>query len=109
MIADRDTNQVFVSEWLQKVHPAFFSRFSELLKNVHINMTLLSNTADIWCRDYMPIQLAEEDFLQYRLSRLSHKERIRQAIYYGFKERVQCFEATQYPSHRFDNRWRECG
>lgn len=66
MIADRDTNQVFVSEWLQKVHPAFFSRFSELLKNVHINMTLLSNTADIWCRDYMPIQLAEEDFLQYR-------------------------------------------
>lgn len=40
--------------------------FSELLKNVHINMALLSNTADIWCRDYMPIQLAEEDFLQYR-------------------------------------------
>lgn len=66
MIADRDTNQVFVSEWLPKVHPAFFSRFSELLKNVHINMALLSNTADIWCRDYMPIQLAEEDFLQYR-------------------------------------------
>ena len=66
MIVDKDTNQVFVSEWLQKVHPAFFSRFSELLKNVHINMALLSNTADIWCRDYMPIQLAEEDFLQYR-------------------------------------------
>ena len=38
MIVDKDTNQVFVSEWLQKVHPAFFSRFSELLKNVHINM-----------------------------------------------------------------------
>lgn len=55
MIVDKDTNQVFVSEWLQKVHPAFFSRFSELLKNVHINMALLSNTADIWCRDYMPI------------------------------------------------------
>ena len=36
MIVDKDTNQVFVSEWLQKVHPAFFSRFSELLKNVHI-------------------------------------------------------------------------
>lgn len=66
MIVDKDTNQVFVSEWLPKVHPAFFSRFSELLKNVHINMTLLSNTADIWCRDYMLIQLAEEDFLQYR-------------------------------------------
>lgn len=27
MIVDKDTNQVFVSEWLQKVHPAFFSRF----------------------------------------------------------------------------------
>lgn len=66
MIVDKDTNQVFVSEWLPKVHPAFFSRFSELLKNVHINMAQLSNTADIWCRDYMPIQLAEEDFLQYR-------------------------------------------
>ena len=31
MIVDKDTNQVFVSEWLPKVHPAFFSRFSELL------------------------------------------------------------------------------
>lgn len=27
MIVDKDTNQVFVSEWLQKVHPAFFNRF----------------------------------------------------------------------------------
>ena len=89
MIVDKDTNQVFVSEWLQKVHPAFFSRFSELLKNVHINMALLSNTADIWCRDYMPIQLAEEDFLQYRYypDYLTKKESDKQYIDRGCKER----------------------
>lgn len=66
MIVDKDTNRIIRFRMASKVHPAFFSRFSELLKNVHINMTLLSNTADIWCRDYMPIQLAEEDFLQYQ-------------------------------------------
>jgi hypothetical protein len=27
MIADRDTNQVFVSEWLPKVHPAILQPF----------------------------------------------------------------------------------
>ena len=68
MIRDKDTNIVYFSEWLKARHggyPGFFKRLTALLDEVGIKWDFLKNTADYWVRDYMPLQLAENDYLKY--------------------------------------------
>lgn len=68
MIQDKDTNIVYFSEWLNVRHggyPGFFKRLTALLDEVGIKWDILSNTVDYWVRDYMPLQLAENDYLKY--------------------------------------------
>lgn len=66
MITDERTDTVFLSTWLQKSHPAFFDKFTTCLNKSNIKWRFIGNTADIWCRDYMPIQIEEREFVQYR-------------------------------------------
>ncbi len=65
MISEQQTNEVFFSDLLPK-------RFGELYKEIifHLNHhniphQLIENTNDIWCRDYMPIQINSEEFVQF--------------------------------------------
>jgi len=39
------------------------------LANLHIEYKFLTNTKDIWCRDYMPIQIAQDRFIQFALTK----------------------------------------
>lgn len=66
MNTDKETNIVYLSETLPKHFSDFFKRFTKLLDEMQIKWELLSNTNDIWARDYMPIQLGENDFLKYK-------------------------------------------
>lgn len=69
MINDRDTNIVYLSEKLKDgeySHPKFFKRFTSLLDSLGIKWSLLRHTKDFWVRDFMPIQIAKDDFLKYR-------------------------------------------
>lgn len=66
MIHDNDTNLVYLSPWLKDSFPDFFNRFSALLDQNDISSILLPQTNDFWCRDYMPIQIDENYFVQYR-------------------------------------------
>lgn len=67
-IMDSDTNVVFISSWLKKECPDFYKRFVALLDNLHHDFTyhIMQSTNDIWTRDYMPIQIYENHFVQYR-------------------------------------------
>ncbi|MGY6742511.1 MAG: agmatine deiminase family protein [Cecembia sp.] len=44
----------------------FFEVLSGILKAQKIPFQLLPKTNDIWARDYMPIQIERDDFLEYR-------------------------------------------
>ncbi|MDO4160414.1 MAG: hypothetical protein Q4D41_08160, partial [Prevotellaceae bacterium] len=66
MITDKETNVVYLSPWLNKYHPEFFQEFKLLLERTGIPVEILENTADMWCRDYMPIQISDNKFVQYR-------------------------------------------
>ena len=68
MIADIDTNVVLFSEWLEKdaKYAGFFGRLKQMLDGLGIQWAILPKTQDIWARDYMPIQLAENDFVGFR-------------------------------------------
>ncbi|MBA7580751.1 hypothetical protein ES708_22645 [subsurface metagenome] len=68
MISDRDTNNVYFSERLKTD-----SRFSDTCKQITdildsfgVKPKYLPDTKDIWARDYMPIQVAKDKFIEYR-------------------------------------------
>src|SRR4051812_2109866 len=63
MIAEWDTNHLFVSDRLEGDDPALLASLRSVLNGVPIE--IIPGTSDIWCRDYMPIQLDEKTFCQF--------------------------------------------
>src|SRR4051794_22486519 len=63
MIAEWDTNHLFLSDRLENKEPALLVSLRSVLTGVPIH--IIPGTADIWCRDYMPIQLDEVRFCQF--------------------------------------------
>lgn len=62
MIADWDTNRLFVSDLLEKSEPDLFSWLQSLSG---LALESVPGTSDIWCRDYMPVQLDDCRFCQF--------------------------------------------
>jgi len=68
MISDFDTNTIYFSELL-KTDKRFAKALGEILdalKSIGIIPKFLPKTKDIWARDYMPIQISETEFIEYR-------------------------------------------
>jgi len=68
MIKDTETTAVYFSELVttdKKFAPAF-NRIKVVLDKHNIPIKLLRRTKDIWCRDYMPIQINKDHFVQFR-------------------------------------------
>jgi agmatine deiminase len=59
-------NLVFISDRLPARHPALVDALGRILADHGIPLRTIAGTRDIWCRDYMPVQLAPGDVLQYR-------------------------------------------
>lgn len=66
MIADWQTNRVYVSGLLRQKFPDTYRRISDALKTFGYTLEDLPNTRDIWARDYMPIQVSNDKFIEYR-------------------------------------------
>ena len=69
LMHDKDTNLVYFSPWLKdnkEGHPEFYKRLKDVLNEMEIESKELKSTNDYWARDYMPIQLGENEFLKYR-------------------------------------------
>lgn len=68
MIKDKDTNTVYFSEHIltNNEYISAFKRIQFLLDKHNIKYKFLTNTKDIWCRDYMPIQIEIDEFVQFR-------------------------------------------
>lgn len=68
MISDKETNTIYFSELLKTD-----SRFTETSKQIistlqtyGAKIKFLPGTKDIWARDYMPIQICKDKFIEYR-------------------------------------------
>jgi len=67
MINDNQTNTVYFSAKLREPKFAdFCSELVTILNRHHTSHHFLQNTNDIWCRDYMPVQVREDVFIEYR-------------------------------------------
>lgn len=66
MITDNLTNTVFFSGLLPEKCPTLNELLVKALDENGIHYVCLSETKDIWCRDFMPIQIAEDRFVSYK-------------------------------------------
>lgn len=68
MIPGKETNKVYLSERLFSDEPftETCNTLIALLKKHDIRHDFLKATKDIWCRDYMPIQIDKGKFVQFR-------------------------------------------
>ena len=66
MITDNLTNTVYFSDLLPKKCPILSQDITEVLEANGVPYSYLSETKDIWCRDFMPIQIAEDRFVSYK-------------------------------------------
>lgn len=68
MISDSDTNIIYFSEHL-KTDNRFSDtcmQITETLESFGVKAKFLPETKDIWARDYMPIQISNNKFIEYR-------------------------------------------
>lgn len=66
MTIDNLTNTVYFSDLLPKKCPILNQHIVEALETNKIRYVYLSETKDIWCRDFMPIQIEEDCFVFYK-------------------------------------------
>lgn len=66
MITDNLTSSVYFSNLLPKKCPTLNQHIAEVLEANGIPYAYLTETKDIWCRDFMPIQIAEDRFVSYK-------------------------------------------
>lgn len=66
MTTDNLTNTVYFSDLLPKKCPILNHHIVEALDANRIRHAYLSETKDIWCRDFMPIQIDEDRFVCYK-------------------------------------------
>lgn len=65
MISERQTNKVYFSDLLPVRFPDIYNEIVLHLSKHNISYELIKGTKDIWCRDYMPIQINREQFAQF--------------------------------------------
>lgn len=63
MIAEWDTDTVFFSDRLEAAEPGLLAQLRSALDGVPID--IIPGTADLWCRDYMPVQVRDGSFCQF--------------------------------------------
>ena len=66
MITDSQTNIVYLSSLLPRQHPKFWEELKTILEKHSVKFKWIANTRDIWCRDYMPVQLTENEFVRFK-------------------------------------------
>jgi len=65
MIADKQTNYLYLADTLPKKYPDFYKRFEKVLTDCNIKFALLPNTKDVWAVDFMPIQKDLNKFVRF--------------------------------------------
>ena len=90
MIPDSRCNRVYFSAKLPEACPQTYLGLVDILDRYGVPHSLLKRTKDIWCRDYMPIQNAEESFIAfgYRPDYLMDTRKHRATITDGYNAAV---------------------
>ena len=96
MITDNLTTAVYFSDLLPKKCPILNQHIAKTLEENQIRYAYLSETKDIWCRDFMPIQIDEDRFVFYK-----YTPDYLQSLYYR-RFQTNPIEVFQAPQNRLE-------
>ena len=65
MIKESLCNRVYFSALLPEACPVTYKGLVEVLDMHGVPHSLLEGTRDIWCRDYMPVQMTDHEFVSF--------------------------------------------
>jgi len=65
MIIDQQTTTVYFSNELEEENYKKFNQLRSIIEDNGYKTKLLIETEDFYCRDYMPVQISENDFVQF--------------------------------------------
>ncbi len=65
MIADNQTNTIYFSNLVPEDFPNQFDELNRIIESAGYPVKLLAETYDYYCRDFMPVQVSENDFVQF--------------------------------------------
>jgi agmatine/peptidylarginine deiminase len=75
MITDKETNFLYISIQSRSGFSAFEQKFCEKMLEHSIKLDYLKGAKDIWCRDFMPVQVKENKYVLFQLSPLYYPEK----------------------------------
>ena len=102
MITDNLTNIVYFSDLLPEKCPILNMHITNELQKRGIAYGYLAGTKDIWCRDYMPIQIERNRFILYKYTPDYLQDKIGLRIQTNPKEVFQTEDSLLQPI------WRKC-
>ena len=65
-VSDEKTNFLYLSGLLKTKYGPFYKRRIPVLEKNHIDFGFLPNSKDMWAKDYTPIQVTKDRFIQFR-------------------------------------------
>jgi agmatine deiminase len=66
MLTDQETNKIFISGLLQKKYMKLYEDLVHIFEKHQQVYERLPYTKDIWVRDFMPVQIRNNKFIEYR-------------------------------------------
>ena len=68
MISDNQANKIYFSDLLKtdSRYTETCGKITKILDSYNVSYEFLEKTKDIWARDYMPIQVSDDKFIEYR-------------------------------------------
>jgi agmatine deiminase len=82
---DKYTDTVYFAACLKERYPSIFAESVIFLKSQGVKVKLLKGTENIWCRDYMPVQVGDH-FVKFRYadSNFKHRKKPDPSLYKQF-------------------------
>ncbi|HOU69243.1 MAG TPA: hypothetical protein PKW49_11830, partial [Paludibacteraceae bacterium] len=103
MKTEKEKNIVYFSDCFKKDYMDIYEEISDILSKNGLDYGTLPKTKDYWCRDFMPVEVAENDFVQftydpdYLKHEAKYKTNVQQVLNFGDSCLVKNMENTVCP------------
>lgn len=65
MITDAECNYLYLADTLPTMYPDFYGKLLKAIEQLNIPLMPLLGTKDVWAKDFMPIQIVPDKFVQF--------------------------------------------
>lgn len=75
MIPEQFCNSVVVTDLLVNDHPDIYKELQKVCEKEQQSLEIVSGVNDYWCRDFLPVQVHEDQFVQFQFNPSYYKDK----------------------------------